>query len=526
MDSYSDRVSKFNDMITTTNDHVKAVAEAATKFKDSNDPLGMGLAVTGAASGGITGVSGAVAGIQHFKDFKTMYKGIAGKLTGVRDRVNQAVSNNNSGRGGDANNPDPVQNAGGNAADGNAPQPAAQPNAQANAAQPANNGSGGADVDGGVQARINDLDNNPFPTTEGNEINQVINQKVTDAIGSDGKAFLNNISRASGRGGDPGLIDGLPEGAFKVDAQKDFLGFKNKVANDAIQRANTGQTQASGYDSTGNPTGDLPGPQPNPGGAQGAVQATPNNNVNAPDPGNNANLAPDPNAPSVAQNASGDAQNIAQGADGDAQGIVAQGRAALQNLIGGQQVPGRAGQAVSGLRTLGPGGVNDPSAAANAGARIQGQAAANAQGRLAPGANPNGNAPAAPNQPGAGIDGNPGGQGGVNPGAGANAGANAADGNAVSDAGNAARAAAGAGTEAGEEIAGGIGAGLDEIAAFSGPAAPIIGLVGGLVSLGTTIAGLFHHKPAPQKIAPPPAPVASVGGNLKDALSGQGGGIF
>ena len=301
------------------------------------------------------------------------------------------------------------------------------------------------------------------------------------------------------------------------------MNFKNKIANDAVSRNQTGRTQASGYDADGNPTGDLPGPQP-----QGAVQQVPANNVNAPDPGNGVNLAPDPNAPAVAQNAAGDAQNIAQGADQNAQGIVAQGRAALQNLIGGQQVPGRGGQAVQGLRVQGPGGVNDVNAQVNAGARVQGQAAANAQGRLAPGANPNGNAPAPAQQGAAGIDGNAGGQGGVNPGAGANAGANAADGNAVADGGNAARAAAGAGADAIEDLGTGaaVGEGIEAAAAFSGPAAPIIGLIGGLVSLGTTIAGLFHHKPAPQKIAPPPAPTSSVGGNLKDALSGTAGGIF
>jgi len=530
MDSYMDRVGKFNDMVSTTNQHIKAVQDAATKFKDANDPVGMGLEVTGASAGGLSTVAGGITAIQHFKDFKTMYKGISGKLSKVRDRVTGSTNNSNAGRGGDANNPDPVQNPGGNAADGNAPQPAAQPNAQANAAQPANNGGGATqDVDGGVQSRIDSLDNNPFPSTEANSINNAINQKVGDAIGTDGKAFLNGISRASGRGGDPGLIKGLPEGAFKVDAQKDFLGFKNKVANDAIARANSGQTQASGYDNTGNPTGDLPGPQPNPGAAN-AVQNVPDANaVNPVAAQNNVALAPDANAAGVANNAAGDQINIGQNLDQNAQGIIARGRAALQNLQGGQQVPGRAGQAVQGLRANGPGGQNDVNAQANAGARVQQQAGDDAQGRLAPGRNPNGNPASAGDQPGAGVDG--GGQGGLNPGQGANAGANAAD----ADGSAAANAARGAAAGAGEDAAGagagigeglGIGEGIDAAAAFAGPAAPIIGLIGGLVSLGTTIAGLFHKKPPPVKEAPPPAPVSSVGGNLKDSLSGMGAGIF
>jgi hypothetical protein len=80
MDTYSDRISKFNDMVSTTNEHIKAIQDAATKFKDVNDPVGLGLTVTGAAAGGASGIAGSVAGIQHFKDFKTMYKGLASKL--------------------------------------------------------------------------------------------------------------------------------------------------------------------------------------------------------------------------------------------------------------------------------------------------------------------------------------------------------------------------------------------------------------------------------------------------------------
>lgn len=523
-----DRVSKFNDMITTTNDHIKAVQEAATKFKDSNDPIGLGLEVAGATSGGVTGVAGAVSGIQHFKDFKTMYKGIAGRLNNVRSRINTAATNNNITRGGGANQPDPTSSSGSNSADGNAPKPQAQANSQANSQAPANNGSGGADVDGGLQPRIDDLENNVFPNTEADQINNAINAKVTDELGLDGRAFLNKIAAQSNRGGDADFIRGMPEGDLKTDAQKDFLNFKNKVANDAIQRNQSGKTPASGYDKDGNPTGDVAGPQPKP-----VNQAPDQSNVNVPDPQNNVNLAPDPNAPQTSVTASGDVQNVGANLDPDAQGIVAQGRAALSNLVGGQQVPSRMGgqvMPVRGLRVNGPGGSNDPSAQANAGARIQQQSADNSQNSLAPGRNPNGsgNAPSAGNQPGANVDGNTGGQGGVNPGQGGSAGANSADGNAIADGSNAAKAAAGAGGDIAEGLGegAGIGEGLEAAAAFSGPAAPIIGLIGGLVSLGTTIAGLFHKKPPPQKVAPPPAPTTSVGGNLKDTLSGMGGGIF
>ena len=520
MDSYSDRINKFNDMINTTNDHINAVQEAATKYKDSNDPVGLGLSLTGAAAGGLSSIAGSIAGIQHFKDYKTMFKGINSNLSNVRNRVNTETTINDSGRGGNTSQPDPVQNSGGNAADGNAPAP------QTNATQP-------ADVDGGLSDRINNLDTNASPTTEANSINSAINDKVTNELGSNGKGILNQATSSANRGSDPATISNLPEGQIKVDAQKDFLTFKNNVANDSISRSQNGQTQASGYDNAGNPTGDLPGPQPQ-AGSTNAVQQTPNQSgVNTVASDNNVNLAPNPNAQNVVQTATGDTINAGQTADTTAQGIVAQGRSALSNLVGGQQVPGSTGQAVQGLKVQ----MGDlQSQGANAGARIQQNVADQSQHALSPTQNPNSTPQSAGSQPSAGTDGNAGGGQGLNPGQGSSAGANASDGSAITDATNVARSTASDVTSAatstasdvteGLAAASGVGDAIDTAAAFSGPAAPIVGLVGGLVSLGTTIAGLFHHKPSPQKQAPPPAPTSSVGGNLQNSSSGFGGGIF
>jgi len=533
MDSYSDRINKFNEMINTTNDHINAVQEAATKFKDSNDPVGLGLTVTGAAAGGIGGIAGSIAGIQHFKDYKAMYKGINSKLSNVRNRVNTETTVNDAGRGGNTSQPDPVQNSGGNAADENAPAPASQPTPQANASQPSNNGVSGADVDGGLSDRINNLDTNASPNTEANSINSAINDKVTNELGANGKSLLNQATSSAGRGSDPATISNLPDGPIKVDAQKDFLTFKNNVANDAVSRSQNGQTQASGYDNAGNPTGDLPGPQPQ-ASSTNAVQQTPNQSgINNVAPDNSVNLAPNPNAQNVVQTATGDTVNAGQTADTSAQGIVAQGRAALSNLVGGQQVPGSQGQAVQGLKVQ----MGDlQSQGANAGARIQQNVADQSQHALSPTQNPNSTPQSAGSQPSAGTDGNAGGGQGLNPGQGSSAGANASDGSAITDATNVARSTASDVTSAatstasdvteGLAAASGVGDVLDTAAAFSGPAAPVIGLIGGLVSLGTTIAGLFHHKPSPQKQAPPPAPTSSVGGNLQNSQSGFGAGIF
>ena len=493
MESYADRISKFQDMVSTTNDHIKSVEEAATRFKESNDPIGLGLEVTGATAGGVSSVASAVLGIQEFKDYSNMYKGLSSKLSGIRNRLNNQVSNaqNTIGSGRDGSL---VNNAGAGAADQDS-----SANTQVSSKAP--------DVDAGINDRINNIENQPFPTQEANDINNAINQKVNSELGSNGKSILNSAVSKAGRNQDVSNISSMADGDSKVAAQKDFLSFKNKVANDAITRNRTGKTQASGYDADGNATGDLPTPQ-----ASGASNALQTQATTAPNPvgtNNVANLAADANQPSAIANAAGDTvTQAAADTQAAASGIIAQGRAALSNLLPGM-VPSRTGTQVAGMR-IGAGNANDVSAQANAGARVQQAAADDASNRLAAGRNPNGQPPAGDGT-GVGNDGNP---------TGANTGAQAADGSDVSDTINAVR------NTATDAIGDGIGEGLDELSGFAGPAAPIVGLVGGLITLGTTIAGLFHHKPPPTKEAPPPPPTSSIGGSMRDTVSGYGAGIF
>jgi hypothetical protein len=250
-----------------------------------------------------------------------------------------------------------------------------------------------------------------------------------------------------------------------------------------------------------------------------AVQQTPDqSNINNVPSQNNVDLAPNPNAQNVTQTSTGDIVNTGESADANAQGIVAQGRVALARLglTGGQQVPGSQGQAVQGLRVQ----MGDlDSQGVNAGARIQQVQADQSQYQLSSLQDPNSTAQSAGNQPNATSNSNAA-SSDLNPGQGASAGSDAAD--VTSDV---VSSTASDVTE-GLAAASGIGDVLDTAAAFSGPAAPIIGLVGGLVSLGTTIADLFHKKPPPKEEAPPPVAVASIGGNLRDSVSGMGGGIF
>lgn len=67
-----------------------------------------------------------------------------------------------------------------------------------------------------------------------------------------------------------------------------------------------------------------------------------------------------------------------------------------------------------------------------------------------------------------------------------------------------------------EEIAGGLEAAAPE----TGPLAPLVALIGGLVSLGSSIAGAFHHTDMP---TPPPAPKVNVGENLSHIRQGDSG---
>lgn len=67
----------------------------------------------------------------------------------------------------------------------------------------------------------------------------------------------------------------------------------------------------------------------------------------------------------------------------------------------------------------------------------------------------------------------------------------------------------------GEALGDTIASGMEAVAPETGAAAPLVAAVGGLVALGTTIAGLFHkNKPPPPVTAPPPPAAAQIGADL------------
>ena len=67
----------------------------------------------------------------------------------------------------------------------------------------------------------------------------------------------------------------------------------------------------------------------------------------------------------------------------------------------------------------------------------------------------------------------------------------------------------------GEALGDSVAAGMEAAAPETGAAAPLVAAVGGLVALGTTIAGIFHkNKPPPPVVAPPPPAAAQIGADL------------
>ena len=528
MDSYADRISKFNGMVADTAQHVNAIRDAATKY-DTKDPVGSALTITGASAGGVAGIAGSITGMQHFKDFKKMYKTASQRL-GKNTSDNPSGAADQGGGDGVDRAPTNSSQAGGQSrgnAAGDNDGAAARPQVDANPAQ-GNAGSGGAEIDGGLNNRIDNLGNNANPTQEANSINQAIESKAT-ASGID-KADLNSRLATSGRSSNELRgINRFNEGPLKTDSQAEYLRFKNNVANDAIGRQNAGQPPASGYDTKGNPTGDAPGPQAQASGGDVVRTAADEPNAVAAPDGNlgGGALGPDVNVAPV-QNAAGDISSAATDAQQQVGGLVAQGRAALSNLVGGQQVPGPGGSVVQGLTTN-----VDVSQAANAGSRLQQGLADQTQGARSALAHPNtgGGQPANANAATqSGTDGSS-----TAPGGGSEA--PAVQPSAASSATSAADDA-----DAGTVMARGlntaskvtstlsdvndVGDAVDLMAGFSGPAAPIVGIVGGLISLGTTIAGLIHKKPEAKTKAPPPSAPSSIGANLSSTQSMGGGGIY
>ena len=461
MDSYEDRISKFNDMVNTTNDHINAIREATSRLK--SDPIGTALQLTGEVAGGSSSIAGTISGINHFKDYKKMYSGLKNVLS---NKLSGETTTNNKG-----NTSNIEESEGSNASNEQAPKVKSQ------------TAENFDDVDAGIQDRINNIGDSPNIINEANSISKAINNKVNQTLGSDGKQILNDASRSVGRTTAETKNLSSQVGEVQVDSAKDVLNFKNNVANDSIKRFNTGRPKASGYDRDGKSLGDAEVENPS------VVNQTPSNNVNPVVPENNVDLI--------------------NNADEDASGIIARGEAlGLQT----GNIPNSIGNTIEGLRT----GMGDTiSQNANIGSRIQQEVGNQVEHQTSALRNPNGIE--MQDMASNGETGLENGSTSLNPSQGSTTASNIAD--EISNVGS--KVGSGV-SEATEGVASAIGEGLEGASAFSGPIAPLVGLVGGLVSLGTTIASQFHKKP---QAVLKPVVQQNIGGNLSNNLSSTSGGI-
>ncbi|MAZ73347.1 MAG: hypothetical protein CMC70_09385 [Flavobacteriaceae bacterium] len=193
------------------------------------------------------------------------------------------------------------------------------------------------------------------------------------------------------------------------------------------------------------------------------------------------------NAPAQAQNVSTDvdnAANDAKNAIGSATTPAQQTGAVLNDVDTGADLRS-APSAVSGLQALAGSGTPDPA----------GLLPGNAPGIISQARNLAGGATQATQGAGQAISG--------------------VSNDAQSALSTVAKVGANVGEDLGEDALSGVASGLLASAPELGPAGLITGAVGGLIQLGSTIAGLFESKPKPPA-PPPPVPVvqASVGANL------------
>jgi len=253
--------------------------------------------------------------------------------------------------------------------------------------------------------------------------------------------------------------------------KQDIFDARNNIIDQNVKQLNS----PAGQGASGSAAGQAPQPAQAPQGA-------------ASNPGQ-------ANAPSQAQNVSTDVDNAAN----DAKNAIgsattpSQQSAALGNDASDLAAALRSGggSAVTGLKSVGSLGLSGDDATQAANTILQG----NAPGILAQAKSLGNGATQALQGAGNGIS-------------------NVSN-DAQSALSTAAKVGASVGEDVGEDALSGVATGLLASAPELGPAGLITGAVGGLISLGSTIAGLFESKPKPPT-PPPPVPVvqASVGANL------------
>lgn len=488
MSSYAERIDSFNNAARATSDHIKNIRDAVSNA-DPADPVGLAETVTGEVAGGVSTLAGGVAGIQHFRAQMNAGKSIFNRL----GLMNKKLSGQGSGPG------DPPASGSG-AADAN---PAGATPAQAPVQKPFVDSSNDGVGD------LGNLDNQ----ADADAANAALDANISKLS----PTGLSNVSQRLGSG----TIDtsSFSTGSSRQAMAKGNLIAKQNIVNDAQNADNQAEFDAQ---STPDPAAAPPSAAPDPAGAtpNPSASAAPNPAARVNSGGDGSNIAPDPDT----------------GAASDDSGIssmLQRGQAMFKSITGQTGDVSQAANAVSRVQQAGADLALRAQGAQQAGSRAL-LRTNNLQGD---GTNPF-SAPKPIGQAGGNLPGvpDPAAPPGTLPGVPDPAAPSTLPG--VPDPATTpsttlkavtfkpsptASAGAGAADEAGGDAA---AMGLEEAAPEAGPLAPVLGLVGALVGIGTSIAAAFHKKPPP-----PPPPTAStldiqsVGANLSNNPS-VGAGLY
>ena len=521
--SYQERLNSFDQARSATQEHIDNIRKSLSNKEYEENPVKAGLETAGNILGTGQGLlqlkremgdkgtlrNTAKAIYNRLKNPSQLRQDLGDTLKGqVDQRLRNAGVNRSSGAG---------------VADDGKPAPRSVKQTVDGGSDTPSGGQAAASARDPIDDSVANFPQTGEATKEANQVNRSINQKVRSNLSSDEIGDLN--SRLANR---PNLdnIDALPEGDVKVASQKEYLNFKNKVANDAVARKQAGQSAADTYDTRGNPQSATS--QAASADADGGASAGASARSTTVGAGSDPSL---PNAASatdvqkagasagdkvtgVAEDATNAAKSTAAASTEDGASIVARGQAL--SLSKGA-VPSQSGiGSVQGLTSAPT--ADSASGASHIVSQAQsGNAIAHQTGE-APGSQTSAGARPAGGDAQASASGQSAEQRALQ-----NAGAEVNDGSkAAATADEASKAVKGAGS--GLKTAMGVEEGLDELAPETGPLAPFLEAGSLLATLGTSIASLFEpsQKAKPQAPKPPPQTLA-VGANLKKDAQGAVG---
>jgi hypothetical protein len=519
--SYLERLNSFDQARAATQEHVENIRKSLSNKEFEENPVKAGLETAGSVLGTGEGLLRLKREMGERGTLRNTAKAIYNRLKNpsqlrqdlgdtLKGQVDQRLRNTGTS-----------QSSGSGVADNGRPAPRSVKNTIDGGSDTPSGGQAPTSVRDPVDESVANFPQTGEATKEANQINRSINQKVKSNLSSDEIGDLN--TRLSNR---PNLdnINALSEGDAKVASQKEYLDFKNRVANDAVARKQTGQSAADTYDARGNPqsaTSQTASADADGGASAGssarATQVGDGTDTSLPNSASatdvqRAGASAGDKVTGVAEDATNAAKSSVAASTEDGASIVARGQALSTAAVPSQSGLG----SVQGLTSAPT--ADSASGASHIVSQAQsGNAVAHQTGE-APGSQTTASARPDGGDAQAGNSAESAQQRALQ-----NAGAEVNDASkGASTADEASTAAKGAGS--GIQKALGVEEGLDELAPESGVLAPILEAGSLLATLGTSIASLFEpsQKAKPQAPKPPPQTL-SVGANLKKDAQGAVG---